>query len=473
MFVNSIAQDIGAGATGTNHPLHPWRTLPPHSLVKMNADTIVALCTGTPPTAVAMVRLSGPDAYRIAGQVFAPFEPEPRRAAYGRFAFGDDGLALPFPRGASYTGEETVELTLHGGRASVDALLGACLRAGARPARGGEFTLRAFANGRLDLTQAEAVVETVDAQTAQELRAAHRNREGSLRRSVEAIREDLRALLAEVEARIDFSEELGDLDPAEVARQSALLSRRLDDLTISGRAVHLARRGRRVALVGRPNAGKSSLLNALVGHDRAIVTDVPGTTRDTLEETVTLGAARLVLVDTAGIRETDERVEAEGIARTRNAMRGADEVWMLYDATRGWSPEDEAMVGGFERRPDLFLATKADLIVDCGLWTAEASTTIRNPQSTILLSVVTREGMDRLAARYPEPPETAPVNDRQAAALVPAARALREAGEIPDAPPDLLAVLLREADRYLGTVLGDAVPADLLNELFARFCVGK
>ena len=433
-----------------------------------DTETIVALCTGLPPTAVAMVRLSGPEAYRIAATVFSPFpaSPTPRLALYGKFAFGDDGLALPFPQGASYTGEETVELSLHGGRASVDALLEACVQAGARPARGGEFTLRAFTNGRLDLTQAEAVVETYEAETRTELRLAHRNRTGSLRRAVEALRGDLRSVLADVEARIDFSEELGDLDSAEVAAKIRDLFQRLFNLVESGTAVHLARRGRRIALVGRPNAGKSSLLNALVGHDRAIVTDVPGTTRDTLEETISLGAARLVLVDTAGIRQTGEKVESEGIARTYNAMKEADEIWFLYDATQGWSPEDDAMVGTmsqFDRSPDLILATKADLL----------PTESPKPESAIRLSVVTGEGLGRLADRYLEPPQAPPVNDRQSAALTPAAETLREASLISDAPPDLLAVLLREADRHLGVVLGDTMPADLLNDLFSRFCVGK
>ena len=433
----------------------------------METDTIVALCTGAPPTAVAMVRLSGPDAYRIAGKVFLSFVAEPRRAAYGRFAFGDDGLALPFPEGASYTGDETVEFSLHGGRASVDALLEACLSAGARPARAGEFTLRAFANGRIDLTQAEAVVETVEAQTASELRVTHRNREGELRRRVEAIRSEVRELLAEVEARIDFSEELGDLDGEAVADTALKLSGQIADLLDRGRTTHLARRGRRVALIGRPNAGKSSLLNALLGHDRAIVADVPGTTRDTLEETIALGAARLTLVDTAGLRETSDPVELQGVLRTANAMRSADEVWLLFDGSIGWGAEEEAFVGTLKRhmhrQPDLVLATKADLPPG-GLLC---------PRPFIALSSHTREGLDLLAARYPAPPNDPPVNDRQAAALSPAAKTLLEASEIPEAPPDLLAVLLREADRHLGTVLGDAVPADLLDELFSRFCVGK
>lgn len=415
-----------------------------------------------------MVRLSGPEAYRIAAEVFSPFAHEPRRAQYGRFAFGDDGLALPFPRGSSYTGEDTVELTLHGGRASVDALLHACLAAGARPARGGEFTLRAFTNGRLDLTQAEAVVETVEAQTAAELRIAHRNREGALRQAVEAVRSDVRSLLAEVEARIDFSEELGDLDPAMVARRADELAGRVEGILRKGRAVHLARRGRRVALIGPPNAGKSSLLNALVGHERAIVTDVPGTTRDTIEETVALGAARLTLIDTAGLRETDDPVEALGVARTRKAIQEADEVWFLYDGAQGWSLQarhmeaDARAIRGHSL--DRIIATKADL--------QTSLCQNRKPQA-IPVSAFSGEGLDRLAEFYPEPPDAPPVNDRQAAALLPAIEALRETSASPDTPPDLTAVLLREADRYLGTALGDNAPVDLLNELFSRFCIGK
>jgi tRNA modification GTPase len=422
-------------------------------------DTIVAPITGAPPAAVAWLRLSGPDAWRIAGEVFQPWpaSPEPRRAIYGHWRHGDDGLALPFPAVGSYTGEEAVEISLHGSRASLQSAVEACFAAGARMAQPGEFTERAFLNGRLDLTQAEAVRETIDALTEAQLREANRNREGALRREVESLRNVALRLRAAVEASVDFSEEVGEFDREEGDRRLAEVAARLDTLIQTAQVGRILRQGLRIAIVGPPNAGKSSLLNALLGTERAIVTPIPGTTRDYVEESADFDGFPVVLIDTAGLRETEDPIEAIGVQRSRAQAAQADVVWFVYDAS-----EPKPSIPDFGP-PVVVVANKADLAPANG---------------DLGVSAHTRKGLEELVAsvaayfnRAPGPTVSPRVADllRRAAGEVTEARAhLRT-----DAPDDLLSVLLSEVVATLGEVTGEAASPDMVAQIFQDFCVGK
>lgn len=426
------------------------------------ADTIVAPITAVP-GAVAIVRLSGPSAFEIARAVFSPFpaDPTPRLAVLGRLSTGDEGFALPFPTGQSYTGEQTVEISMHGSKASVDALIPACLEAGARYAKPGEFTQRAFLNGRLDLTQAEAVRETIESETSAQLQSAERNRSGALNRAVQSVQEPMLGLLAQLEACIDFSEEVGDLDRPSFADECRNVAARVEQIQVEGSRLRIAREGLRVALVGLPNSGKSSLMNALLGHARSIVTDIPGTTRDYVEEVADFIGVRVVLVDTAGLRETDDPIEAIGVQRTLAQAAQADEIWYLYDAAQGWTDADSQATRDLNAR--LILANKCDLA--------------RGPHG-IPISTLTGEGIDRLVELVAERAQVdAPyyVSDRHAPLLERAKNSLRDAGKqaMGHAPEDLLAVLIRDALATLGEITGETASSDLLESIFSRFCIGK
>ncbi len=431
----------------------------------MRFDTISALISGSPPAAVAWVRISGDEAYEVASKLFSPWpdNPTPRHALYGRFAHGDDGLALPFEEGKSYTGERVVEFSVHGSRASITALLDACERAGARPARPGEFTLRAFLNGRIDLTQAEAVAETVDALTERQLRMANLNREGALARQVREVRESLLGLLARIEASVDFPDEVGDLDLDAAASTCAYAAQNLNRLIDEGKRAHLARQGLRVAILGRPNAGKSSLLNVIVGSNRAIVTEIPGTTRDTVEETVSFGGVPIVLIDTAGIRQTEDVVEQIGVQRTFASAETADRLWYLFDASTGWTAEDEIAISALQREA-MLIGNKSD---------------IATPERGIPVSAVTGQGIGNLleltVADLVTESETPATNDRQSAALSTALESVLACQDAANAhhPPDLLTVFLRDAIETLGRVTGETATPDMLQEIFSRFCIGK
>lgn len=430
-------------------------------------DTIVAPITGLQGAAIAVVRLSGPESWRIASQVFSPWPDSvvPRRAIHGLFVHGDDGLALPFEKGHSYTGEETVEFSVHGSPASVEGLIRICLENGARMARPGEFTERAFLHGRMDLTQAEGVRDTVNAQTESQLKLAHRLKSGTLYAKINCIYLGLYEVLAACNAHVDFSEELGELD-----REAQLVILREIHSTLVhlletekiGRAV---RDGVRVAILGRPNAGKSSLLNRLCGENRAIVTDIPGTTRDTIEVTSTIGPILVRWVDTAGLRDSEDTIEKIGMERAREAAQSAELVLYVVDSSIGVCPEDEATMAAFPN--SILVANKCDLS--------------QNVQQGIPVCAISGEGIDRLGRVVLEQlqvqealPEVA-IHARHVPLLRQALNGVLLAEETleQDLPFDLAATGLNSAISAIREMMGVEPSADMLSKIFATFCIGK
>jgi tRNA modification GTPase len=431
-----------------------------------HSDTIVAPITAVG-GAVAVVRVSGPTAWSVGAAVFSPWPSsvESHRAVYGRYSHGDDGLALPFAQGHSYTGEESVELSVHGSLASVQALVAACLGAGARKAEPGEFTLRAFMNGRMDLTQAEGVRDSVEAKTDAQLRQANLLRDGALRDQVREIRHEVVGVLATVEASTDFSEEVGELDRGAARTCILLASAKIDGLLASEQASHLVREGASVAIVGLPNAGKSSLLNAILKSDRAIVTEVPGTTRDTIEESLSLDGLLLRLVDTAGLRDTDDPVEAIGVERSRQALSNCDFALYVYDSAVGWQAEDMALYCSVEQ-PALIAANKSDLV---GI--AEKGVPVSCKSGNGLDQVL--HALSQLVQSFAHDPGL--VNARHAVSLRHAKAALSSALETlsQPVPDDLAAVDLQAAVRALGEVTGETATPDVIERVFHDFCIGK
>jgi len=430
-----------------------------------HSDTIVAPITAAG-GAVAVVRVSGPQAWAVAKGVFLawPDPVEARRAVYGTFCTGDDGLALPFAKGASYTGEQSAELSVHGSPASVAALVEACISGGARMAEPGEFTLRAFMNGRMDLTQAEGVRDTVEAQTDAQLRQANLLRDGALRNQISDIRDSVVSILAAVEASTDFSEEVGELDSEKAKADCKAAITQIEQLLETAETARLTRHGACIAIAGLPNAGKSSLLNAVLKSDRAIVAETPGTTRDTVEESVSIGGVLCTLVDTAGLRDSDDDVERQGIERSRFAVSNADQVWYVYDSSVGWTDEDDRQLAQIEAE-SVVVANKIDLGGD-----AVRGLPVSAKTGSGLSGLLERAG--GLVANGERP---ALVNQRHTPLLQAASEALSRAIQtlVDGMPEDLAAVDLQAAFRILGEITGETAAPDVIDRVFHDFCIGK
>lgn len=423
-------------------------------------DTIFALSSGRPPAAVSVIRVSGPDALHAGERIAGPL-PEARTAAVRELrhpASGeplDQALVLRFDSPASSTGENVVEFQCHGGRAVVDAILSALGQIdGVREALPGEFTRRAFEHGRIDLTEAEGLADLIEAETEAQRKAALALAEGGLRRHVASWQEELIDLSAKAERAIDYAEEDEPGDP-ELARECGVLATELRRWLDRPRAEPL-KDGVRVVVAGPPNAGKSSLVNAIAGQERAIVTDVPGTTRDHIEVPLALAGLPILLTDTAGLRQTADRVEAIGVARAESLVEAADIVVWLGE------PEDAPS------HPRLVqVHPKADL--------AEAGPA---PDRSIAVSSKTGEGLATLLEAMGErakallPAEDAiALNRRQAALLAEAADALDHAAASADFV--LVAEDLRYARSAFDRLTGKAGVEDVLDALFSRFCLGK
>ena len=447
-------------------------------------DTIAAVATGSVLSAIGVVRVSGPDTLAVIDRVFRPLQGAPmserpdRKLILGRLSDPEgavlDVCLATVSRGPnSYTGEDTAELQCHGSPTVLREALTTLFAAGARQAKAGEFTRRAFLNGRMDLTQAEAVVDLIDAQTARAAENAAAQLEGAVTRDTDGVYDELAAICSHFHAVLDYPDE--DIEPFALASYRETLTaaagrlRRLGDTFRRG---SIMKSGVLCAILGRPNVGKSSLMNALVGYDRAIVTDIPGTTRDTLEEKTVLGGVLLRLVDTAGLRETEDPVERIGVQRARSAAEGAELAFVLLDGSVPLTAEDEAVLAAAKAAENVIvLRTKADLP---NVWERE---------DAIPVSAVTGEGLSALeaavAALYP-PDTSVPAgriltNPRQAEAVARAQEYILAALEAMDASvtPDAVLTEIEGAMTALGELSGRIVREDITNGIFARFCVGK
>jgi tRNA modification GTPase len=450
-------------------------------------DTIVAAATPPGRGGIAIVRLSGPAVPAIAETLLGA-TPSPRRATRASFGNLDDGIALFFPAPHSYTGEHLLELQGHGGPVIVEALIARAVSLGARRAHAGEFTQRAYLNGKMDLVQAEAVADLIDAASQAGATAALRSLQGEFSQRVRSLGEALAALRVQVEAGIDFSDEdLEALPEAALRRQLAAVAQQLGELQSNSAQGRLLTEGMTIVIAGAPNAGKSTLLNRLVGHEAAIVTAVPGTTRDVLRERMQIDGMPLQVLDTAGLRaQAGDAIEAEGIRRAQLAMEHADRILFVLDAAA--DPEGRAYEAERARLPAhvpvTLIFNKIDLCAaGAALATAPSSEALASEAlPSVALSALTGEGLDTLrehlksAAGFVQTGEG--VISARARHLEALARCAAHLGRVTAlleerGGRELIAEELRRASGALGEIIGTESPDELLGRIFASFCIGK
>lgn len=440
-------------------------------------DTIVAIATPAGRGGLGVIRISGPDAPRIANELIGRSHPlKPRYATFARRA--DDHVVVTlFESPHSYTGEHVVELSAHGSPIVLGSILRAAIAAGARLAEPGEFTLRAFLNQKLDLVQAEAVADLIDAVTPLQARAAFDQLEGTLTTAITAIENDLFDIMAKLEASLDFPEEgYHFVAPKEAGVAIAGLITRIDALLAQAERGRLVREGAAVAIVGTPNVGKSSLFNALLNANRAIVTAIPGTTRDLLTEQADLGGLSLSLIDTAGVRDTTDVVELEGVARAKAAVTVADLTIVMLDRSRPLTYDDRELLGVTASRPRVVVWNKTDLPPSQPLEPLD-------PVEAVAISATTGAGIDRLIAAIGVALGTGEAlrdrpqitNVRHAVLLERARESLtRAATALESAVSEEFPLLdLQDAGAALQEVTGRKTTDDLLRHIFERFCIGK
>lgn len=454
-------------------------------------DTIAAIATPLGESGIGVIRISGSKAYDVGDAIFQSKSSLPlaqrrdRSIQYGLIV-DDDGkavdevilLIMKGPR--SYTAEDVLEIQCHGGRQSLSAILGLVLRHGARLANPGEFTQRAFVNGRLDLAQAEAVMDVIQAKSAQGLTSAVSQLEGRLSRVVGDMRLHLTDFITRLEVTVDYPEEdLEEIEVPDIAGAIRDMERRLDDMLAESKSGRMMRDGVMAAIAGTPNAGKSSLLNRFLETERAIVTDVPGTTRDVIEEWITIQGVPICLVDTAGIRSTDDTVEQIGVRRAKEYMDRADIILVVVDQSRPLQEEDRQILETAKGRQALIVLNKEDLqpafkteeLQSYGLPLLSISASTGAGMGELkdaMLSLALKQGL--MAAQ-----SALLANTRHIELVRQSREALQRALDTIEAgmPVDCAIVDIREAWELLGSITGDTVHDDIIEEIFSRFCLGK
>jgi tRNA modification GTPase len=456
----------------------------------IQTDTIAAIATAIVPQqgSIGVVRLSGADSVAIARKLFhAPGRQtwESHRILYGYVqhpqtqALVDEALLLLMLAPRSYTREDVVEIQCHGGIMAVQQVLQLCLEQGARLAQAGEFTLRAFLNGRLDLTQAESIADLVGSQSPQAAESALAGLQGKLAQPIRQLRSTCLEILAEVEARIDFEDDLPPLDEDWVKVQLAEVLTTVEQILATVDRGELLRTGLKVAIVGRPNVGKSSLLNSWSRSDRAIVTDLPGTTRDVVESQLVVGGIPIQVLDTAGIREAADQAEKIGVERSRLAAQTADLVLLTIDAAAGWTDADQEIYQQVNHRPLILVLNKVDLVQPEGM--PDFPDSIAQVVQTVAAQ---NQGIDDLEQAILATVQLGTVkaanldfaiNQRQAAALTTAKATLQQVQQtIADQLPlDFWTIDLRLAIQALGEITGEEITESVLDQIFSRFCIGK
>ncbi len=454
------------------------------------STTIVAIATPAAPAGLGVLRLSGEEAISIAARVFRPAQPERTltalpgyTAAYGHVFDGegdiDDCVALVFRAPHSYTGEDTVELSCHGGLYLLQRVLRACIAAGACPAAPGEFTRRAFVNGKMDLTGAESVMALIAADGRLAARTALAAHEGNLFRRLQGVKEALLAVTAQLAAFVDYpDEDIPELQPATLAATVEEARRTVEELLSTFDAGRVLREGVDTAIVGSPNVGKSTLMNCLAGCERSIVTDIAGTTRDVVEETVRLGDVTLRLADTAGIRESDDTVETVGVERARQRMAQAALVLAVFDGSRPLTEEDKALARQAAQTAAIAIINKADKPqeIDRAWLTATFDRVVtlsaRDGSGVEELSAAVAHitGVEGLSAAQP-----VLSTERQRAAAAACLQSLTEAAQALSAglTLDAVTVSVEGAIAAILELTGERTTEAVVDEVFARFCVGK
>lgn len=455
------------------------------------ADTIAAITTPLGESGIGAIRISGPDAYAVGDKIFKSKSAVPlkerrdRSIQYGTIVDEngtciDEVLALIMKGPHSYTAEDVLEIQCHGGREALESILQLILRSGARMANPGEFTERAFVNGRIDLAQAEAVMDVIQAKSRAGLTSAVSQLEGRLSKVINKTRKELTELVTRLEVMIDYPEEdLEDIAVPDVSGALQEMQEKLQHMLEESQNGRMIRDGVMAAIAGTPNAGKSSLLNRLLQEERAIVTDVPGTTRDVLEEWITLRGVPVCLVDTAGIRETDDTVEKIGVSRARRYLDQADIILAVIDGSRPLTDEDKDILQSAANKNVIIVLNKTDLP---SVMTSQDLSTYGFPICPI--SASTGDGLEELKDRllqevlkggFTDGPSALLTNTRHIELVRQSAEALERARQsLQDGMPlDCAVIDIRQAWDTLGSITGDTVHDDIVEEIFSRFCLGK